>query len=344
MTSVWDEIEEEEEEALHGGHYQAVMHDTWHEGMTVTQGAAPHRINLQSGFLRQIVKNQHSRSDFHQQWMETATELQKEHQRELLGMRTDKRQWRGPGWREAARAAEGRGKASTDPINDQWRGKATHSFGPRQQGKTAGEAEGGAISLVRPDVSAANAALRQLLLRNAAAATDREAAKPVDSDEAIPEVPRAVPDMRPVSRLAGAALKGLLAKARSSTAPPSHTSTSLAAVIEIDANPPAGRPGEQEGSASMPQQPESTPLPTVKPSGRLAGSAFKALGSSAGTHQGAGEEMEQMSQLFRVGISQIRQGHFHQRLASQWQMEIWDRPPHRRPHRIFILCIAVHLK
>ena len=56
MTSVWEEIEEEEEAALHGGQYQAIMHDTWHEGMTVTQGAAPHRINLQSGFLRQIVR------------------------------------------------------------------------------------------------------------------------------------------------------------------------------------------------------------------------------------------------------------------------------------------------
>lgn len=49
------------------------------------------------------VRNQHSRSEYHQQWMETATEVQKEHQRELLGMQTDKRQWRGPGWREAAR-------------------------------------------------------------------------------------------------------------------------------------------------------------------------------------------------------------------------------------------------
>ena len=53
---MWEDLEEEEEEALHGGQYQAIMHDTWHEGMTVTQGAAPHRINLQSGFLRQIVR------------------------------------------------------------------------------------------------------------------------------------------------------------------------------------------------------------------------------------------------------------------------------------------------
>ena len=55
MDTVWAEIEEEEEEALHDGQYQAIMHDTWHEGMQVNQGAAPNRVNLQHGFLRQIV-------------------------------------------------------------------------------------------------------------------------------------------------------------------------------------------------------------------------------------------------------------------------------------------------
>ena len=60
-------------------------------------------VCLNAGCLQ--VKNQHSRSDYHQQWMETATEVQKEHQRELLGMRIDKRSWRGSGWREAARSA-----------------------------------------------------------------------------------------------------------------------------------------------------------------------------------------------------------------------------------------------
>ena len=98
----------------------------------------------------------------------------------------------------------------------------------------------------------------------------------------MPDVPRAVPDMRPASRLAGSAFKGLFSAARPSTAQPSHTRTSLAAVIEVDLNPPGGSLPAQELSQDALPQPEVARPPAVKPSGRLAGNALKFLGPSAG--------------------------------------------------------------
>ena len=47
----------------------------------------------------------------------------------------------------------------------------------------AGDASGGAARLVRPDVSAANAALRQLLLRNVAAVPGQQPLQPTDPGE-----------------------------------------------------------------------------------------------------------------------------------------------------------------
>ena len=97
------------------------------------------------------------------------------------------------------------------------------------------------------------------------------------------EVHRAVPDMRPASRLAGAALKGLLLSAQSATAQPPQTHTSLAAVIQVDSNSPVGPVEGLEAASAVSNQPATFPQPAAKPSGRLAGNALKALGPSANT-------------------------------------------------------------
>ena len=60
----------------------------------------------------------------------------------------------------------------------EWSGEAD-----RDVGQMAGDAGGCPVRLVRPDVSAANAALRQLLLRNVAAVPDQETLKPTPSGQ-----------------------------------------------------------------------------------------------------------------------------------------------------------------
>lgn len=89
--------------------------------------------------------------------------------------------------------------------------------------------------------------------------------------------------MRPASRLAGTALKGLMLSAKPATARPIQTHSSLAAVIQVGSNAPAGPAEGFQAASTASNQPEASAQPAAKPSGRLAGSALKALGPSANT-------------------------------------------------------------
>ncbi|KAK9845558.1 hypothetical protein WJX84_010765 [Apatococcus fuscideae] len=179
--------------------------------MQVNQGAAPNRVNLQHGFLRQIVKNQISRNQYHQQWMETATEVQKEHQLELLGMRTDRRQWRGPGWREAAREAEGRPGTTRDTMDERWRGQASHRFGPDSAEtlllrSVVVPPEKATPAAVSSEDEATRPAAASLAPAAAAAAAELE-----ERDAATAEPGSAAAALKPGGKLAGSALKSLSA-------------------------------------------------------------------------------------------------------------------------------------
>ena len=103
---------------------------------------------------------------------------------------------------------------------------------------------------------------------------------------------RAVPDMKPASRLAGSAFRGLFSNAKSPAARPLATQqTSLAAVIHVQpANGPMGiNDRTHPASDSLDNDSEShahdssnehATMTKARPSGRMAGSALRALGPS----------------------------------------------------------------
>ncbi|KAI7846033.1 hypothetical protein COHA_000570 [Chlorella ohadii] len=68
----------DDEEAFREGRYEP--RDGWHEGMDVQRGASRARLNLQHGFMRDIVRNQRDRDAYEKAWQEAhaqADEYQK---------------------------------------------------------------------------------------------------------------------------------------------------------------------------------------------------------------------------------------------------------------------------